>query len=91
MGDLCIRSAYSDAGNTVSGPILGIYKLLKDKLVLKLGIRRLILRKRNKQMGFSLQCALIKKKIKFSSYVRKFRVDQLQTQTYIYEEGLSNI
>ncbi len=31
---------------------------------------------------------LIKKKIKFSSYLRKFRVEQLQV---IYEEGLPKI
>jgi hypothetical protein len=32
--------------------------------------------------------ALIKKKIKFSSYIRKFRVEQMQV---IYDEGLPNI
>jgi hypothetical protein len=33
---------------------------------------------------------LIKKKIKFSSYIRKFRVEQLQSHIR-YEEGLPNI
>jgi hypothetical protein len=32
---------------------------------------------------------LIKKKIKYSSYIRKFIVEQLQSN--IYEEGLPNI
>ncbi len=35
-----------------------------------------------------VQLVLIKKKNKFSSYIRKFRVEQLQS--YIYEEGLPN-
>ncbi len=33
---------------------------------------------------------LIKKKIKFSSYIWKFRLEQLQSHT-VYEEGLPNI
>ncbi len=36
-------------------------------------------------------CALIKKNVKFSSYIRKFRVEQLHNCKVIYEEGLSNI
>jgi hypothetical protein len=34
---------------------------------------------------------LIKKKRKFSSNIRKFGMEQLQSHTYMYEEGLPNI
>jgi hypothetical protein len=37
----------------------------------------------------SLTGTLIEKKRKFSSYIRKFRAEQLQSHTY--EEGLPNI
>jgi hypothetical protein len=35
--------------------------------------------------------ALIKKKTKFSSLMRKFRWDRLQSHILIYEEGLPNV
>jgi hypothetical protein len=38
-----------------------------------------------------MDAALIKKKIKFSSYIRKFRVEHAVAKSYIYEEGLPNI
>jgi hypothetical protein len=40
----------------IFGPILGIYKLLTDTWMWKLGLRPRNSQKRNTQMGFSLQC-----------------------------------
>jgi hypothetical protein len=37
-----------------------------------------------------MYCTLIKKKIRFSSYIRNFRVKQLQSHT-VYEEEVPNI
>jgi hypothetical protein len=55
-------------------------------------------------LGNTLYCTLIKKKIKFSSYIRKFRMEQLQSHMKgfliyekmfkyltIYEEAVSHI
>ncbi len=49
-------SAYSAAGNTVCGPILGIYQSRTDTWMWKLGLWPRNSRKMNPQMRFSLQC-----------------------------------
>jgi hypothetical protein len=50
----------------ICGPILGIYKLLTDTWMWKLGLRPCNFQKKNTQMGFSLQCSIknFKKRIK---------------------------
>ncbi len=44
----------------------------------------------NISMTVIVNNTLIKKKIKFSSHIRKFKVEQLQSHT-VYEEELPNI
>ncbi len=85
----------------IGRPIVGIYKLLTDTWMWKLGLRS-----RNSFSGnifltpppphhhfpatspHHMKPTLIEKKIKFSSYRRNFRAEQLQSQ---YVEGLPNI